>query len=148
MFLAVMNYSPPASVRRLSIMEILISRITRPFDVVYYQNLRWPGFPAILVHLWLPLLLLAGNITYGINTFFKTVGFAQWFIKRGSSHPLNAIGMVAAAVAFVVAAAWQGISYLAFRLGQRASAHRAWDFSGWMGDVGGKARTSCWSLLP
>jgi hypothetical protein len=70
--------------------------------------------PAYLVHLWLPLFLVAGTITGALNVFFQAVGWAQWFIKRGNSHPLDAIGMVASVVVFVGAAAWQGITYLVF----------------------------------
>jgi hypothetical protein len=58
------------------------------------------------------LQLLGGTITGILSAFFRAVGWAQWFIKRGSSHPLDAIGIVAGAVAFVGAAGSQGVSYL------------------------------------
>jgi hypothetical protein len=71
--------------------------------------------PALLVHLWLPLLLLSAALTAALTAFFRAVGLAQWFIRHGDNHPLDAIGMVATAVVFVGAAAWQGISYLVLR---------------------------------
>jgi len=71
--------------------------------------------PAFLVHAWLLLLLLGGMITPTLNAFFRAVGCAQWFIKRGSSHPLDDIGMIASAVVFLGAAAWQGMIYFVFR---------------------------------
>jgi hypothetical protein len=48
------------------------------------------------------------------SNFFRAVGFAQSFTKRGNSHPFDAIGIVACIVVFAGAAVWQGISYLAF----------------------------------
>jgi len=71
--------------------------------------------PVLLVYLWLPLLVLAGTVTVAMNAFFRAVGWAQWFIRRGNSHPLDAIGMVAAGVVFVGASVWQGVSYFALR---------------------------------
>ena len=68
-------------------------------------------FPAWLVHLWLPLFLEGAAINSGIYAFLRTVRFAQWFIKRGDSHPFEAIGMTAGAVTFVGAAIFQGFNY-------------------------------------
>jgi len=70
--------------------------------------------PGLLVHIWLPLLLVAGTITSALVAFFRVAGFAQWFSKKGSSHPYDAIGIVAAAVVFVGTAVWQGVSYFTF----------------------------------
>jgi hypothetical protein len=77
------------------------------FDLTW----TWVALPVFFVHLRFPLL----TITYGLSAFFRTVVRAQWFIKRGSSHPLDAIGIVASAVVFVGAAVWQGVSYLVLR---------------------------------
>ncbi len=67
--------------------------------------------PTIFVHLWIPLLLLGATINRSLNVFFRTVGFAQWFIKRGHSHPLEAIGMTASGVVLMSATLWQVIVY-------------------------------------
>lgn len=66
--------------------------------------------PALIVYAWLPLLLIGALINSGIAAFFKAVGFAQWFIKRGNQHPFEAIGITTSAIAFIAAAVWQVLS--------------------------------------
>jgi hypothetical protein len=68
--------------------------------------------PGWLVHLWLPLFLVGAAINSGLNAFFRTVRFAQWFIQRGNAHPFEAIGITASVVTFVGAVLLQGIFYL------------------------------------
>ena len=61
-------------------------------------------YPALLVHLWLPLLAFGA---LGVRLFypiFRAVEWAQWFLKEGDRHPLRAIGVVAAALVFAVTA--------------------------------------------
>jgi hypothetical protein len=72
-----------------------------------------PSFiaPGLLVHLWLPLLLVSGTITRSLPVFFRTVSLTQWFIKHGDNHPFDAIGIVASTLVFVGAALWQSIHY-------------------------------------
>jgi hypothetical protein len=46
--------------------------------------------PALIVHLWLPIFLLSAVLNACLIKFFKAVRWAQWFIKRGAQHPLEA----------------------------------------------------------
>lgn len=69
--------------------------------------------PAVFVHLWIPLLLIGALANMVINGFFRATKFAQWFLKRGSQHPLEAIGMTASVFAFFGVAAWR-VAYLFF----------------------------------
>jgi hypothetical protein len=64
-------------------------------------------FPALLVHLWLPLFLIGALLNRGVSAFFRTAGFAQRFMKHGDEHPFDAIGIVAATVVFVGTTLWQ-----------------------------------------
>jgi hypothetical protein len=60
--------------------------------------------PSIMVHFWL-LLFGAGAVGVRvIGMIFRAVEGAQWFLKQGNRHPLRAIGMVAAALVFVISA--------------------------------------------
>lgn len=55
----------------------------------------------MIVHLWL-LLLLVGVVGFRfIQLIFKTIGYAQWFLKQGTRHPLKAVGVVASTVVFL-----------------------------------------------
>ena len=57
-------------------------------------------FGAMVVYLWLPLLALAAGAAKTLNYFRLAVGWAQWFLKQGQNHPLEAIGYVAAIIVF------------------------------------------------
>jgi hypothetical protein len=76
--------------------------------IVDITNLFWMNpkaaliLPALAVHLWLPLIGIGVAITRTINSFAWSVNKMQWFLKQGRSHPLQAIGYVAATVVFVV----------------------------------------------
>jgi hypothetical protein len=70
------------------------------------------AIPAMLPNLWPQLMLLAGTTAGILNGFFRAVGFAQWFIKHGTDHPFDAIGMIASAIVLVVVALLQGVAYL------------------------------------
>jgi hypothetical protein len=59
-------------------------------------------FSSILVHFWLPLLALCAYLARLIPYLFHAVSFAQWFIKRGRDHPLDAIGLIASVVVFAI----------------------------------------------
>src|ERR1700692_457745 len=83
------------------------------FDVIHPVEAMKSFAPALLVHLWLPLFLLCGAIKGGLHGLFRMTGFAQWFIKRGNEHPLDAIGITASALVFAGAALLKGISYFA-----------------------------------
>jgi len=63
--------------------------------------------PALVIHLWLPLFAVGVLLTQFANYFFKASSWMQWFIKQGQHHPLDAIAYVAAAIVFVIAAAFQ-----------------------------------------
>jgi hypothetical protein len=48
---------------------------------------------ALLVHMWLPLFALCVGLLKGLNYFLLAAKKAQWFLKRGNDHPLEAIGL-------------------------------------------------------
>jgi hypothetical protein len=62
---------------------------------------------ALLVHLWLPLFALCAGLLKGLNYFLSAAHRAQWFLKRGKDHPLEAVGFVAAPLMFLGAVAFQ-----------------------------------------
>jgi hypothetical protein len=64
-------------------------------------------FPTLFVHGWLPLFLLGGQMNHGLVTFFRATAFAQWFVKHGNSHPIEAIGITASVLVFVISVVWQ-----------------------------------------
>jgi hypothetical protein len=68
--------------------------------------------PAIFVNLWLPLLLLGAATNAGLNSFFRFTGAARWFLEKGAERPLEAIGMTASVIVFVMVALAQGIGYV------------------------------------
>lgn len=63
--------------------------------------------PAILVHLWLPLLALGVILIKFFNLFLAAVTWTQWFIKQGRNHPLDAIGYVSGVATFIITATLQ-----------------------------------------
>jgi hypothetical protein len=74
--------------------------------------LRSPGlrlnktllYPAVIVHLWLPLLAMGVIVAKGLN-YLRTAGrFSQWFFKQGEAHPLRSIGFIASILTFIVMA--------------------------------------------
>lgn len=67
--------------------------------------------PALLVHLWLPLFFAGAMINRALDAFFRTVGWAQWFIKRGNLHPYEAIGIASSVAVLLAGGAWQVASY-------------------------------------
>jgi hypothetical protein len=87
------------------------------FDIRLIGNLllihltlpQWFGttISALIVHLWLPLLVLCIALLKTMNYFRRAVGWTQWFIKQGRQHPLDAVGYVAAMIAFVITIALQ-----------------------------------------
>jgi hypothetical protein len=82
---------------------------------VIYSILFGGMAPALIVHLWLPLFLLSAVLNAGLVKFFKAVRWAQWAIKRGAQHPLEAIGMTASVVVFILGIIIQMGVYLAPR---------------------------------
>lgn len=65
---------------------------------------------ASFVHLWLPLMglgLLALRLSYAL---FRAASWMQWFLAKGESHPLRAIGLVATVVVFAAAAVVTGLA--------------------------------------
>jgi hypothetical protein len=57
--------------------------------------------PAIAVHLWLPLFAFGVVFAKAINSFRSSAVWAQWFLKKGREHPLQAIGYVGATLVFI-----------------------------------------------
>ena len=56
--------------------------------------------PAFIVHLWLPLFAVGATGVQLLYPMSRAVRWAQWFLRQGDRHPLQAIGMVAAVVVF------------------------------------------------
>lgn len=94
----------------LVLLNLDITLIT--FDIAHPLEAIKSFAPALVVHLWLPLFLLGAAGTRFVNAFFRAVGFAQWFIKQGGEHPLDAIGMIASVIVFVAAVAFKAVGYL------------------------------------
>jgi hypothetical protein len=65
--------------------------------------------PGMLVFAWLVLLALGILVLRVLNPFASTVDWLQWAIKDGQKRPLVAIGVVAAAIVFLVLAGWHWI---------------------------------------
>jgi hypothetical protein len=63
--------------------------------------------PALLVHFWLPLFAAGAFTIRFLYRFAQAAVWAQWALKQGNRHPLEAIGFVAAAFIFAVAAVWK-----------------------------------------
>lgn len=61
-------------------------------------------FPGIVVFAWLPLFAAGILLLRMINPLLVIVRKAQWFFKDGKDHPLEAIGLVAGIIVFVLAA--------------------------------------------
>lgn len=62
---------------------------------------------SLVVHLWLPLFLLAAWSLRSLEYLKLAIGWAQWFIKQGQHHPFEAVGYVAALIVFVIGAILQ-----------------------------------------
>jgi hypothetical protein len=58
---------------------------------------------ALVVFLWLPAFALGALVFRMLKPFTHTVRWMQWFIKRGSQHPFEAIGLTAAVPMFLIA---------------------------------------------
>jgi len=64
-------------------------------------------FPGIVVFAWLPLFAAGIVLLRMTNPLLVIVRKAQWFFKDGKDHPLEAIGLVAGVIVFVLAVMWQ-----------------------------------------
>ena len=92
----------------------LIFVFTNNWDSLWFAavdpGLRGFVVPAAFVHVWLPLFLVGAVLNSVLNAFFIAVGTAQWFLKRGENHALEAIGMTAGFVVFVTVAIYKAFS--------------------------------------
>jgi hypothetical protein len=61
------------------------------------------SMPALAVHLWLVVVAIGLVGMKALTYMAKATDAMQWFIKQGRDHPLDAVGMVAAAMVFVTA---------------------------------------------
>jgi hypothetical protein len=64
-------------------------------------------YPGIVVFAWLPLFAAGIVLLRMINPLLVAVMNAQWFLKDGKEHPLDAIGLVAGIIVFGLAVVWQ-----------------------------------------
>jgi hypothetical protein len=60
---------------------------------------------ALLVHMWLPLFALSIGLLRGMYYFLLATRWAQWFLRRAQGHPFEVVGLVAAPLIFIGAAA-------------------------------------------
>ena len=63
--------------------------------------------PALFVNSWILLFACGAGLLRLCYPFFKAVSWAQWFLKAGGQHPFRAIGMVAAALTFILVAGFK-----------------------------------------
>lgn len=59
------------------------------------------GLSAWIIYLWLPLFILASMGVRLVFVFLHAVEWAQWFLRQGDLHPLQAVGLVATVLVFV-----------------------------------------------
>jgi hypothetical protein len=64
-------------------------------------------YPGILGFGWLPLLAAGIVLLRAGKPLLIVVRKAQWFLKDGKDHPLDAIGCVAGAIVFALVVVWQ-----------------------------------------
>jgi hypothetical protein len=70
------------------------------FYPVFFNVFTPFNVAAMIVHLWLPLFAICVIGLRLLNYIFVAAGWAQWFIKQGRYHPLDAVGYVAAILVF------------------------------------------------
>jgi hypothetical protein len=54
------------------------------------------SIPALIVFVWLPLFAMGILVARITGPLFRAAGKIQWFLKDGQTHPLKAVGCVAA----------------------------------------------------
>ncbi len=64
-------------------------------------------YPGIVVFAWLPLLAAGIILLRMIKPLLTVVRKAQWFLKDGKDHPLDAVGYIAAAIVFLSVVGWR-----------------------------------------
>jgi hypothetical protein len=69
-------------------------------EIMTRNDILTTSVGALIVHLWLPFFALCVGILKGLNYFLLAAHTAQWFLKRGKDHPLEAIGFVATPLVF------------------------------------------------
>jgi hypothetical protein len=52
---------------------------------VYSWEALYPAIPAVVVHLWLPVLLAATLLIKLMSWFFTAAKWMQWFLKQGAA---------------------------------------------------------------
>jgi hypothetical protein len=80
--------------------ELLLKAIPATFT----PKFLWIMTPGLIVHVWLLLFAVAALGVRLLNPIIHAVRWAQWFLTEGNQHPLRAIGLVAAVLAFAVMA--------------------------------------------
>lgn len=58
-------------------------------------------YMALIVHAWMPLLVVCVCFLRALNYLREAVGWTRWFIRGGRDHPLQAVGYVAAVLVFI-----------------------------------------------
>ena len=90
-----------------SLTEILNKAIDFDRALILTPNTLF--LPALIVFMWLPIFGYSLAIVRTFNALTPMVRKAQWLIKDGENHPLNAVGYVAAAIVFFVTLIWRHV---------------------------------------
>jgi hypothetical protein len=91
-FLLLEGAVSPSDLKRISLLAV-----EQIFDVYEDRTL----YPALAVHLWLPLFGVAIVIAQALTWLARAAGWMQWFLKQGRDHPFEAVGLVASGIVFV-----------------------------------------------
>jgi hypothetical protein len=93
--------------RSLVLQEVHLRSGSEAAYVNTLHLIRWLRSSAFLVHMWLPFLGLCIGLLRPLYYFILATQTAQWFLRRGREHPLEAVGFVAALLVFLVTAVVQ-----------------------------------------
>jgi hypothetical protein len=75
-------------------------KVVASLPATFDSQFRFWMVPALLVHLWLPFFAIGMLGVRAIRSLLSLVGTAQWAMKGGGQHPLQAAGAVAALLVF------------------------------------------------
>jgi len=67
------------------------------------------SIPGMIVHSWLIMVAFGSMVFRLLFYMFEAARWMQWFLKRGSLHPLRAIGIISSAAVFITVSALKWI---------------------------------------
>ena len=98
------NFVIEYAFNQTSYLVLATTEDVRQFFTTDLTTLLTTSAGALIVHMWLPLFALCVGLLTGLNYLLLAANTAQWFLKRGKDHPLEAVGFVAAPLVLLVAA--------------------------------------------